>query len=95
MYTWFVGNHPVGHYIYNIRSPARITQSDSVSTPTSQSPLAGEKTFFMKSRIMKGQADPKGNEMEVEDFKWLSKEEIQKEVSPRYWAGVKNMLREQ
>lgn len=92
MFTWFVGNHPVGHYIYNIRNPARITQSDSSPTPADQMPMAGEKTFFMKGRIAKGQADPKGNEMGVEDFKWLSKEEIQKEVSPQYWAGVKNML---
>ncbi len=97
MNTWFVGSHPVGHYIYKIRNPARSTRSDpSAPAPAaSQHPLAGEKTFFMKSRISRGQADPKGNEMGVEDFKWLSKEEVQKEVSPQYWACVKNMLVEQ
>lgn len=96
MFTWFVGNHPVGHHSYNIRNSARITHSDSSpTTPPSQRPLAGEKTFFMKSRIAKGQADPKGNEMGVEDFQWLSKEEIQKEVSAQYWASVKDMLLEQ
>jgi large subunit ribosomal protein L46 len=95
MNTWFVGNHPVGHFVYNLRNPVRITQSDSSSAPATEIPLAGEKTFFMKSRISRGQADPKGNEMGVEDFKWLSKEEIQKEVSPQYWASVKNMLVEQ
>lgn len=92
MNTWFVGNHPVGHYVYKIRNPARFTQSDPSSTPASRSPLAGEKTFFMKSRIFQGQADPRGNQMGVEDFKWLSKEEIQSEVSPRYWASIRNML---
>lgn len=95
MYTWFVGNHPIGHSVYNIRSSARTTQSDSGSANASQSLLAGNKTFFMKSRIFRGQADPKGNEMGIEDFKWLGKEEIQKEVSPRYWASVRNMLVEQ
>lgn len=97
MNTWFVGNHPVGHYVYNIRNPARITQSDSPSAAAtaSTSHIAGEKTFFMKSRISRGQADPKANKMGVEDFKWLSKEEIQKEVSPQYWNSVKNMLVEQ
>ena len=95
MYTWFVGNHPVGHFVYNLRSSARTAQSDSASATASQRPLAGNKTFFMKSRIFRGQADPKDNNMGVEDFKWLSKEEIQKEVSPRYWASVRNMLVEQ
>lgn len=95
MNTWFVGNHPIGHYVYKIRNPARFTQDDAVSAPASRNALAGEKTFFMKSRISRGQADPRGNEMGVEDFKWLSKEEIQQEVSPQYWASVKNMLVEQ
>jgi large subunit ribosomal protein L46 len=95
MNTWFVGNHPVGHYVYNIRNKKRITQSDSSSPDSTGSSLAGSKTFFMKSRILAGQADLKGNEMGVEDFKWLSKEEIQKEVSPGYWGSVKNMLVEQ
>jgi large subunit ribosomal protein L46 len=87
MFTWFVGNHPVGHFTYKFRNPALIT------LPTaSKRPLVGEKTFFMKSRITKGQADPTRNDMGVEDFKWLSKEEIQKEVSKEYWANVKNIL---
>jgi large subunit ribosomal protein L46 len=93
MHTWFVGNHPVGHYIYNIRNRT-ITHShpNSASAPAATNP-SGEKTFFMKSRISKGQADPQqGDEMGVEDFKWLSKEEVQREVSPGYWASVRNML---
>lgn len=49
----------------------------------------------MKARIMAGQADIKSNELGVEDFKWLAKEEVQKEVSPRYWADIKNMLVQQ
>lgn len=96
MNTWFVGNHPAGHYVYNLRHPAaHITQSDPSSPIAKHSPRAGEKTFFMKARIFQGQADPKGNAMGVEDFKWLTKDEIQKEVSSRYWASIRNMLAEQ
>jgi len=91
MFTWFVGHHPVGHYTYTFRKQAPLTQP-AAATTTGQRPPVGEKTFFMKSRITKGQADPKGNTMDVEDFKWLSKEEIQKEVTAQYWASVKNML---
>lgn len=99
MNTWFVGNHPVGHFVYRIRNAQTSSQATS-SAPPNPSPsqelsLAGEKTFFMKSRIMAGQAEIKTNELGVEDFKWLAKEEIQKEVSPQYWADVKNMLVEQ
>ena len=53
----------------------------------------GEKTFYMKARILAGQADLSvpGNK-DIEDFKWLSKDEIEKHVHPDYWIRVKNML---
>jgi large subunit ribosomal protein L46 len=98
MFTWFVGHHPVGHYSYTFRKQAPVTQpatNTATTTTTTTSPLRpliGEKTFFMKGRITKGQADLTGNTMDVEDFKWLSKEEIQKEVTAQYWASIKNML---
>lgn len=99
MNTWFVGSHPIGHFVYQFRTAGK-TPASPASTPPAPPPpqeitLAGEKTFFMKGRIMAGQADIKANELGVEDFKWLAKEEIQKEVSPQYWANVKNMLVEQ
>ncbi|PYH45618.1 CAF1 family ribonuclease [Aspergillus saccharolyticus JOP 1030-1] len=80
MNTWFVGYHPVGHYVYNFRKPA--------------SELLGEKTFFMKARIMTGQADLTGNADNLTDFKWLAKEEISKYVRPGYYSSIKNMLAE-
>lgn len=71
----------------------------------------GEKTFFMKARIMAGQADlshaakeaekrkPKETKdqgvmkiEEIEDFKWLSKDEVEQVVHPDYWIRIKNML---
>ncbi|KAJ9614114.1 hypothetical protein H2200_002250 [Cladophialophora chaetospira] len=158
MNTFFVGNHPVGHYIARFSSPqappstpqmynplhspppaeskqATTDLADSdASTPLKQDLAAtqalidGEKTFFMKARIMAGQADlpsspsqtarestnaaagdlPAGVERgsardkkgtvvdlgleEIEDFKWLSKDEVETTVQPEYWRSVKNML---
>lgn len=105
MNTWFVGNHPVGHFVNYIKnagknksSPPPPSSSPSTPAPSQSTDAAlpaGEKTFFMKGRIMAGQADIEGNEMDVEDFRWLAKEEIQNTVTPQYWASVKNMLVEQ
>ncbi|KIW98672.1 uncharacterized protein Z519_00333 [Cladophialophora bantiana CBS 173.52] len=165
MNTFFVGNHPVGHYVARFASPrqapsspplyirgsssgASESPSSTLSTATTEAeganestPLQqdlaapqalvdGEKTFFMKARIMAGQADlsystshsdpniktakaltdsnapslDKGEAKdkkgviadmgldEIEDFKWLSKDEVEEHVHPDYWVKVKNML---
>ncbi|KAL5045516.1 hypothetical protein BDW71DRAFT_198248 [Aspergillus fruticulosus] len=86
MNTFMVGYHPVGHYVYNSRKP----KTDETTGVT----LAGEKTFFMKGRIMAGQADLSANVQNLKDFKWLAKEEIAKYVLPPYYAAIKNMLAE-
>jgi len=119
MNTFFVGNHPVGHYVKSFASPRPAPPPGTATTKKSHAsedaPLKqelarsntmvdGEKTFFMKARIMAGQADlsassaakegdaaPAADEV-IEDFKWLSKEEVQKHVRPDYWARIKNML---
>ncbi len=57
--------------------------------------IDGEKTFYMKARIMAGQADlsvAKQNGVEIEDYKWLSKDEVEKHVHPEYWSKIRNML---
>ncbi|KAH0841746.1 hypothetical protein AYO21_01022 [Fonsecaea monophora] len=169
MNTFFVGNHPVGHYVASFASPrprpsspplyipgsspapdAETMEHSSSSTQASattqvekandltplkqdlaatQALVDGEKTFFMKARIMAGQADvsfpshtnlsgkdakavadtkasgvDKGDVRdkkgvivdmgldEIEDFKWLSKDEVEEHVHPEYWVKVKNML---
>lgn len=94
MNTWFVASHPIGHLV---ESPTQETNAES--TKPSEDPgsteVEAEKTFFMKARIFAGQADVKDNSYGVEEFKWLSKEEVEKHVTPEYWASVKNMLVEQ
>lgn len=41
---------------------------------------------------MAGQAMP--SLTSVQDFAWLTKQEIQTRVSPEYWDGVKDILSE-
>ena len=84
MNTWIVGNVPVGHH--SVKYPqAKVDEEKKIEH-------LGEKTFFLKGRIMAGQANLKDNSLGVADFKWLAKQEIQKEVLPHYWNSVKNML---
>jgi large subunit ribosomal protein L46 len=83
MNTWMVGFHPAGHHVYKNRKP----HVDKVTGAENH----GEKTFFLKSRIMAGQADLSANK-DLKDFKWLSKEEIASYVLPQYYSYVKNML---
>lgn len=79
-----VGYHPIGHHIYNLRRP-KLDAETGIT-------MLGEKTFFMKCRVMAGQADLLKNQHNLEDFKWLSKEEIAQYVIPQYYSHIKNML---
>jgi large subunit ribosomal protein L46 len=84
MNTWVVGRVPIGHH--QLDYPSQALQSSANPNEL------GHKTFFMKARIMAGQADLKENKLGLEDFKWLTREEIAKEVHTDYWRQVKNML---
>lgn len=84
MNTWVVGNQPIGHYEYDF--PKQIRNAD-----TGVGEL-GEKVFFMKARIMGGQANLNLNQFDLRDFKWLASEEIQKLVSAKYWSSIRRML---
>jgi large subunit ribosomal protein L46 len=85
MNTWLVGHVPIGHH-----------QLEYSTTKKHASGLTeyGAKTFFLKARIMAGQVNLKENKLGLKDFKWLAKEELQKEVDEGYWKSVKNMLAE-
>ena len=83
MNTWLVGHVPVGHYQHNYASPKK--------TPTGLSEQ-GSKTFFLKARIMAGQADVSKSVFGDQQFQWLTKAEIEPLVTPKYWSSIKNML---
>ena len=86
MNTWVVGNMPIGHSVYNYSQP--IINKDRGAE------WLGEKIFFMKARMMAGQASLADNVFGLQDFQWLDKEEIQKILHPRDWNAVKNILPE-
>ncbi|KAG6011924.1 hypothetical protein E4U43_008036 [Claviceps pusilla] len=81
MNTWIVGRVPVAHVVKQPRQD-----------PDGSITEKGQKTFFLKGRIMAGQADLKNNPFGYTDFKWLTREELEKELSPEYFRGVRNMM---
>ncbi|KAL8792715.1 MAG: hypothetical protein Q9195_004690 [Heterodermia aff. obscurata] len=94
MNTWIVGNWPVGHQILNYPQPRSQPPSSYPSTNPPLPPILGQKTFFMKARLLAGQADLKNNSLDLQDFKWLAKEEIQRVLDAREWNAVKGCLSE-
>ncbi|KAL8731433.1 MAG: hypothetical protein Q9166_003408 [cf. Caloplaca sp. 2 TL-2023] len=86
MNTWVVGNIPLGHYIMNYGATAEKKDNPEE--------LRGEKYFFMKGRIMAGQANLTDNKLGLTDFQWLAKDEIRKTLTPRDWNAIKNILAE-
>lgn len=84
MNTWVVGNAPIGYFHADF--PKGIMNEEKNVEEV------GEKVFFMKARIMAGQANLEQNKFGLQDFKWLAKEELEKTVTARYWSAIRNML---
>ncbi|KAG7124975.1 54S ribosomal protein L17 like [Verticillium longisporum] len=81
MNTWMVGRAPVAHHVVR---PA-LGEDGSLQK-------RGEKTFFLKARIMAGQANLEGNPFGYTEFKWLTAEELKANVDEKYYHSVRNML---
>ncbi|RYP31133.1 hypothetical protein DL767_005886 [Monosporascus sp. MG133] len=81
MNTWIVGRVPVAHMV----SHPEFNEDMSLKK-------RGEKVFFLKGRIMAGQADLKDNTMGYQDFHWLTKEELREKLEPDYFHAVRNMM---
>lgn len=77
---------PVGHYEYDFPK--------AVPRPDKQRVEVGEKIFYLKGRIMGGQANLSSNQLGLQEFRWLAKEEIQALVTPRFWSMTQDMLAE-
>lgn len=86
MNTWVVGNMPVGHQVYKYSKPV-VDEQKGLET-------RGEKTFFMKARIMAGKPDLTKNKFDLAEHQWLAKEEIQRIIDPYDWSAMKNVLAE-
>lgn len=81
MNTWIVGHVPISHHVIK----PWYSPEGALTRP-------GEKIFFMKGRIMAGQAEIKDNLFGVQDFRWLTKEELGEVVGNRYFSDVRGAL---
>ena len=84
MNTWIVGRVPVAHVVV---APTLGEDGTTVKEK-------GEKIFFLKGRIMTGQADLTSNKLGLTDFKWLTKEELKKVLPVDYFRSVRGMMAE-
>ncbi|KAK0711444.1 39S mitochondrial ribosomal protein L46-domain-containing protein [Lasiosphaeris hirsuta] len=85
MNTWVVGRVPVAHYV---TEPIFAEGEDAATAPKRR----GEKIFFLKGRIMAGQADLTGNKHGLTDYQWLTKDEIKRVLPWDYYRSVRNMM---
>ncbi|KAF9872616.1 50s ribosomal subunit l30 [Colletotrichum karsti] len=79
MNTWMVGRSPVAHHV-----PEPVVKEDGV--------VERSKTFFLKFRIMAGQADVAANKYGYEAFRWLTREELKETLPWEYYHSIRNML---
>ena len=52
----------------------------------------GVRTFFMKGRIMAGQANLEGNQFGLSQFRWLTKKEIEARFTQYDFGRIRDML---
>ncbi|KAB5558164.1 39S mitochondrial ribosomal protein L46-domain-containing protein [Coniochaeta sp. 2T2.1] len=83
MNTWIVGRVPVAHVVnkplFKKDNPEQIERK-------------GEKVFFLKGRIMAGQADLAGNKHGLTDFRWLTREELQGVLPQKVYSQARLMM---
>lgn len=54
---------------------------------------AAEKTYFLRGHVLAGNAELTDSKSgQVEEFQWLTKEEIEKLMESNYWSNVEDLL---
>lgn len=92
MNTWIVGHVPIAYHILPPLKQTIVNINDENETkPPSTKNTA---IFFMKGRIMAGQADLHDNYFNLDDFRWLTKQEISKLVPSSLFSSVDNSMPE-
>lgn len=88
MNTWMVGRAPVAH---EHREPvyAGGREGDAEERHVKR---YGADVFYLRARIMAGQADLSGNKDHIDDFKWLTKEELAGTISQQTLHSVRKAL---
>ena len=100
MNTWIAGHVPIGHRIVEPEYEKTTTEATSQASgdvtpliPEAAVTKQGTKTFFMKGRIMAGQAQiPEENPFGYASFQWATREEVMKLVGPIYWRTIQGMF---
>lgn len=87
MNTWMVGRHPIAH---EKREP--IFKDDASAEGGRALKARGYNAFFLKGRIMAGQADLAENKFGLTDFKWLTKDELKAQLQPSLFFSVENSM---
>lgn len=84
MNTWMVGRHPIAHH----RQKPRYAPGEKKGTwDTTKMVERGRLEFFLKGRIMAGQASPT-SDSNVEVFKWLTKDELKTTLPEKLYSSV-------
>lgn len=94
MDTWIVSRKPIGVYKPSQSDPnalevcvcvcvIHLQTRDLICVPHKHV------VFFYKAHIMAGQVTPTQG---IEDFAWLTKQEIKQQVDETYWENTKDML---
>lgn len=86
MNTWMVGRVPVA---YEHREPV---YKDGEKDGERQIKTYGADVFYLKGRIMAGQVDLADNKWGITDFKWLTREELEKQLNSLTFRSVKNSM---
>ncbi|KAK0674234.1 39S mitochondrial ribosomal protein L46-domain-containing protein [Cercophora samala] len=82
MNTWIVGRVPVAHQVIE----------PEIEPETKRLVKRGDKIFYLKGRIMAGQADLTGNKLGLTEFKWVTQKEMEKVLPKSVWESVKGMV---
>ncbi|KAK4661736.1 uncharacterized protein QC763_707210 [Podospora pseudopauciseta] len=82
MNTWVVGRVPVAHQVIE----------PEIEPETKKLVKRGDKIFYLKGRIMAGQADLTGNTQGLTEFRWLTQREMEKVLPRSVWESVKGMV---
>lgn len=88
MNTWMVGRAPVAH---EHREPV-YTGGREGEPAERRVKMYGRDVFYLRARIMAGQADLSENKCGVTDFKWLTKDELAGAISQQTLHSVKNSM---
>lgn len=84
MNTWFVGRHPVAYEHWD-----PVFKGDKDNKEIAK---RGLDVFYLRARIMAGQADLTNNEANTDAFKWLTREELQEHIHPTTFSVVEQTM---